>query len=108
MRVIEGTVPHAVKVQMGAEPDPLRDGNAVVYLPLDESAEGVGAHLAGLAIAVSTANRTMNPGREPGVITSVDGTACRIPLPEIVDAEPPEALSSALAKLVAPTGWQAT
>jgi hypothetical protein len=99
MKVINGTVPHCIKVQMGASPDPKRDGTAIPYIPLDESSEGVASQLARLAIAMVEASECMTGTAYSPIVVNVDGKPCEIPLSD----QP--AVIRGISQLVAPKGW---
>jgi hypothetical protein len=99
MEVINGTVPHFIKVQMGVSPDPKQDGTAVPYIPLDESPEGVAKQLAKLAKTMVEATRSTQGAVDSPTVVNVDGTPCEIPM-----ADQP-ALIGGISQLVAPKGW---
>ncbi len=99
MKVINGTVPHYIKLQMGVSPDPERDGIAVPYIPLDESSEGVASQLARLAIAMANASECMAGAAYSPTIVNVDGKPCVIPLSDQT------AITRGISQLVAPKGW---
>lgn len=99
MKVKDGTVPHYVKVQMGALPDAARDGQVAPYIPLDESADGIAVQLARLARATVEASEQLT-GPCPGArVVNVDGTDCSIPVSHEND------MATAISRLVAPRGW---
>lgn len=96
---MNGTVPHYIKVQMGALPDTARDGKAAPYIPLDESPDGIAELLAKLARAAVKASEQLNGPCPDATVVNVDGTDCSIPVSHEND------MATAISRLVAPRGW---
>jgi|688.fasta_scaffold213055_1 hypothetical protein len=107
MQTPNGTVPHFVRVQLGELPDPRRDGQACIYVPLGETPQGVGTRLAEVARAMILASKSLGSSDGSAFVTDVDGVPCRI---RVVDALPKstreEDLTIKLASLVVPQGWR--
>lgn len=108
MQTLHGTVPHFIRVQATERPDPLRDGMACIYVPLDETVQGVSARLAKVARALAEVGKILGTSKGGGVVTEVDGNICNISIPHNANSKPrTEApLADSLSQLVAPKGWR--
>lgn len=107
MQTLNGTVPHFVRVQLGELPDPRRDGQACVYVPLDETPHGVGTRLAEVARAMISASKILGSSDGSGLVTDVDGVPCKIRVvAALSQSMREEDLIEKLSSLVVPQGWR--